>query len=253
MRPLLIRLLLTLNALLAAACSASHFPGGEGAAAGQTSSALCDNPYLPIKRGATWTYTSAGGPTGTITYTETITEVHEDGFLLTTQFADSVRTQEWKCVPAGLQTFGPGSASTASISAREMTAAFTTIEAGGVSLPKDIAPGMKWLFSLKIQGTTATPSDENAHAQGILAAVMQESGRETVAVPGGTFEAVKIQASVTMQVTADFQGIPLPIAFNGSSLIWLAPGVGYVKIIENSDFGGAPFTTATELQSYNIP
>lgn len=253
-RPLLTHLLLTLHALLAAGCSAGNFPGGDtGMSPGQPSPALCENPYLPVKRGATWTYTSTGGPSGAIVYTETITEVHTDGFLLTIQFPDLVQTQEWKCTPEGLQAFGPGSGATASLSAWEMTSTFTATEAGGISLPKAIAPGMKWQFSLKIQGTTATPSDDNARSEGVLSAVMQETGRETVAVPGGTFEAVKIQAAVTMQITADFQGIPLPIAFNGSSVIWLAPGVGYVKIIENSDFGGAPFTITTELQSYDIP
>jgi hypothetical protein len=82
---------------------------------------------------------------------------------------------------------------------------------------------------------------------------MQEMGKETVTVPAGTFEAVKFQATSLVQITADFQGLQVPVTMNGTSLIWYAPGVGYIKSVENSDFSGTPFTSTTELQSYSLP
>jgi hypothetical protein len=45
----------------------------------------------------------------------------------------------------------------------------------------------------------------------------------------------------------------VPISINASSMVWYAPGVGFIKSIENSDFGGTPYTSTTELQSYIIP
>lgn len=50
-----------------------------------------------------------------------------------------------------------------------------------------------------------------------------------------------------------FAGMDAPIKFNGTTITWYAPGVGYVKSVENGDFGGEAFSAITELQSYSIP
>src|SRR5512133_1953057 len=57
----------------------------------------CENQYYPVRPGATWSYTSSGGPTGAYHYTDSITAVRSDGFTLTSQFNNLTRTQEWAC------------------------------------------------------------------------------------------------------------------------------------------------------------
>ncbi|MDP1546425.1 MAG: hypothetical protein Q8L87_10405 [Anaerolineales bacterium] len=214
----------------------------------------CGNDLQPVQQGATWTYTSTGSPSGDFTYTDTISEVRDNGYTLTSQITGLTRTQEWECLPEGLRTLqlGGGGAS-ASISTQEMTTQFETVEISGVNLPKSITPGLQWQYSLTMQGVTAMPGDQQAESTSMAAFIMQEIGAETITVPAGTFEAVKFQSTSTIQVTADFQGTQVPIIINGSSIVWFAPGVGYIKSIENSDFGGTPYTATTELQSYSIP
>ena len=218
-----------------------------------TASELCNNALYPTTQGATWVYASNGGPSGSFNYTNSITTVRADGFTLTSQFADVTRTQEWACQPDGLKALQLGGGSAAGISIQGMTAELKTSEITGVSLPKDITSGIQWQYSVSLQGTVAMPGDQQSQSNGIYSVSMKELGKETVTVPAGTFEAVKIQSNSTVDIIATFEGIEVPIKFNGTTITWYAPGVGYVKSVESGDFGGEAFSAATELQSYNIP
>jgi hypothetical protein len=218
-----------------------------------TSSDLCKNILYPTTQGATWIYTSNGGPSGSFNYTNSISAVRADGFTLTSQFADITRTQEWACQPDGLKALQLGGGSAAGISIQVMTAELTTLEITGVSLPKDILSGMQWQYSVSLQGTVAMPGDQRSQSSGTYSVSMKELGRETVTVPAGTFEAIKIQSNSTVDIIATFEGLEVPIKFDGASITWYAPGVGYVKSVESGDFGGEAFSAITELQSYSIP
>ncbi len=220
----------------------SAFPSGS-----------CDNMFFPVKLGATWTYTSTGGPAGTFTYTDTITNVHADGFTLTSQFDQTNRTQDWSCTVDGLKALQLGGGSAAGISTQGITAEFITAEITGLTLPKKITQGMQWQYNLTMQGTVAMPGDQKAEASGTYTVDMKEMGVEVVTIPAGTFEATKLQANPTIDIKATFEGLEVPIKFNGASLLWYAPGIGYVKSVENGDFGGTNYTVTTELQTYNIP
>jgi hypothetical protein len=72
-------------------------------------------------------------------------------------------------------------------------------------------------------------------------------------VPAGTFEAIKIQSNSAVDIMAVFEGMEVPVKFNGITITWYVPGIGYVKSVENGDFGGTIYSTTTELQSYKIP
>lgn len=214
---------------------------------------LCNNPLYPIKQGATWTYASTGGPGGSFTYTDTITETHLDGFTLTSQFAELTRSQEWTCQTDGLKALQLGGGTVAGISTLGMTAAFTTSEITGISIPNEINSGMQWNYSLKMQGTIAMPGDQQAQSNGAYSVTMQEMGIESITVPAGIFEATRIQSNSTIDIVTVFEGIEAPIKFNGTTISWYVPGIGFVKSVENGDFGGTAFSATTELQSYNIP
>lgn len=198
-------------------------------------------------------YASTGGPNGPFAYTDTITELYADGFTLTSQFADSAHTQAWSCRPDGLKAMQIGDGTAAGISTQGMTAEFTILDITGVSLPKEITAGMRWQYGLKMQGTIAMPGDQNSEASGDYMVTMQEMGRETVTVPAGTFETVKIQSNSTVDILTNFEGIEVPVKFSGVTITWYAPGVGYIRSVENGDFSGTTYSSTTELQSYNIP
>ena len=214
---------------------------------------LCGNPLYPVRQGASWAYINSGGPNGTFAYGDTISEVRADGFTLTSQFNNLTRTQEWACEAGGLKALELGGGTTASITTQGITAEFTTSNITGISLPKDLFSGLQWQYGLTIEGTIPMPTGEQVQSSGAYLVTSQEMGRETVTVPAGTFEAVKIQASSIVEILVPFGNEQVPMKYSGTSLIWYAPGVGYVKSIENWDLGSAPFTSTTELQAYVIP
>jgi hypothetical protein len=214
---------------------------------------LCDNALYPVKQNATWVYFNTGGPEGDFTYTDTITEVRADGFTLTTTFDGLTRTQQWACETGGLKGLEYGSGASANISTQNLNTSFNTIEVTGVILPKEIIPAMQWLYSLILEGSFTTPDGLQANSSGTYTVTMQEMGNETITVLAGTFNAVKIQATTTMNIVGEIQGIQVPITINGITTTWYTPNIGQVKSISNSDYGGVPFTITTELQSYSIP
>jgi len=218
-----------------------------------TASELCNNALYPSAQGAIWIYASTGGPSGAFVYTNSITEAREDGFTLTTQINGQSHTQEWLCQSDGLKALQLGGGSAAGISIQDMTSDLTTSDVMGISLPQSVTPGMQWQYSLRLQGVIVMPGDPQAPANGVYSVTMQELGQETVTVPAGTFDAIKIQSNSAVDIMSSFGGSDVPIKFNGTTITWYMPGVGYVKVVENGDFGGEFFSATTELQSYNIP
>lgn len=226
---------------------------GSNSDTSAASNGICENALYPAVQNAAWVYTSTGGPNGSFNYTNSITEIRADGFTLTSQFTDHTRTQEWACQPDGIKALQLGGGSAAGISIQEMTANLNTSNVLGISLPKELTANMQWQYSLALQGTIAMLGDPLSPAHGTYSVMMQEIGSETVTVPAGTFEAIKIQSNSTVDIVSVFAGNEVPIKFNGTTITWYAPGIGYVKSVENGDFSGEVFSAITELQSYNIP
>ena len=214
---------------------------------------VCDNLLYPVRQGASWAYINSGGPNGTFAYSDMISSVREDGFTLTSQIANLTRTQEWVCEAEGLKALELGGGTTASITAQGLTAEFTTLDVTGISLPKDLFSGMQWQYGLTIQGTIPMPTGEQVQSNGTYMVTSQEMGKETVTVPAGTFDAVKIQTTSTVEILVPFGNEQVPMKYSGTSVTWYAFGVGYIKSIENWDLGSTPYTATTELQTYVIP
>lgn len=221
--------------------------------ANSTTGGLCDNPLYPIRQGASWAYINSGGPNGTFAYGDTISEVHADGFTLTSQIANLTRTQQWVCEADGLKALELGGGTTTSITAQGLTAEFITLNVTGISLPKSILSNIQWQYSLTLQGTIPMPTGEQVQSNGTYLVNSQEMGTETVTVPAGTFDAVKIQTYSTVEILVPFGNEQVPMKYSGTSVTWYAPGVGYIKSIENWDLGSTPYTATTELQTYVIP
>ncbi len=78
------------------------------------------------------------------------------------------------------------------ISIQYMTSNLAASEVIGVNLPKNIIQDVQWQYSMSLEGTVVMPDNPQAPAKGTYSVVIQEMGRETVTVPAGTFEAIKI-------------------------------------------------------------
>ena len=176
---------------------------------------LCANAYYPVREGATWNYQSTGSPAGEYGFTDTITSVREDAFTLTSQFGDLTRTQEWACKPEGLVALQLGGPSAATLNSQDMQLNLEVKNVSGVTFPSTIAPGQQWQHNLDFEGKMDTAGQEGA-ATGNAQSSFNAVGNESVTVPAGTFDALKIQIDSTLNINVSFQGVSLPVTFSGS-------------------------------------
>jgi hypothetical protein len=213
---------------------------------------LCTNVYYPVRPGATWTYQSTGGPAGEYSFTDTITSVGPDGFTLSTQIGDIARSQEWNCTTEGLTALQLGGAPAAMLNSQDIQLNLNFGNVTGVTFPSQIHPGDQWQQTMDVQGN-ATLMNEQAEATGNAQMNFSVLGNESVTVPAGTFDALKVQVDVTLNINATYSGITLPVSFTGAYTYWFAPNVGWVKASGTGNVLGNSFTDTTELQSYTIP
>lgn len=173
-----------------------------------TAQAACSSPYYPVKEGFNRTYqtVSAGQ---TITYTETISKVSANGFTYTNSLSPGA-SSSFKCGPNGIvgsnQVMPPGMKVTAM---------------RGVTQPPTLKLGTSWTTGMTMQGTVQGQDMETT-----VDTVMNVVGREKVTVKAGTFDALKVQGTVTVSLVMGGKKINQPPAQITS---WLAEGVGMVK------------------------
>ena len=213
---------------------------------------LCTNTYYPVSQGATWTYRSTGGPAGEYSFTDTIPSVRPDGFTLSTQIGDLTRTQEWTCTAEGLAALQLGGAPAAMLNSQGIQLNLTVNNASGVTFPSQIHPGDQWQQTLDVTGNVVAMNEE-AEASGNVQMNFSATGMESVTVPAGTFDALRVEVDVSLDIEATYSGLSLPVTFSGDYTYWFAPGVGWVRASGTGSVLGSSFSDTTELQSYNIP
>lgn len=223
-----------------------------GAEAPAASEGQCANPYYPVREGATWTYSSTGGPSGGYSFTDTITSVRDDGFTLTTQFDQLTRTQEWGCSAEGLVALQLGGTSAATLNTDQMQVTFDVGNVSGVTYPKQVNPGDTWQHALEFTAKMVV-GGQNIDATGDAHSSFQAVGNESVTVPAGTFDALKIHVDTTININGNFNGVSFPVSFTAPYDYWFVQGVGWVKATGTGDISGQSFNETIELQSYNIP
>jgi hypothetical protein len=122
----------------------------------------------------------------------------------------------------------------------------------GVTFPSQIQPGNQWQHSLDLQGNVSVANQSGA-AKGTAQNNFTAVGTESVSVPAGTFDAMKIQVNTAINMSVSYKGLPLPVKFSAAYTYWFAPGVGWVKASGTGDIAGTSFSETTELQSYSVP
>ena len=217
-----------------------------------TAESLCTNVYYPVREGATWSYKSTGGPAGEYSFTDTITSVRENGFTLSTHIGDLIRTQEWTCTPEGLSALQLGGAPAAMLNSQNIHLNLDVQNASGVTFPRQMNPGDQWQQTADVKGK-ASVANEEAETTGNVQMSFAAVGNESVTVPAGTFNALKINVDVTLDLKAAYEGITLPVTFSGKYTYWFVQDVGWVKASGTGNVLGSSFSETTELQSYTLP
>lgn len=209
---------------------------------------VCANAYYPVREGATWTYLDTSSVTEPFTQTDVISAVREDGYTLKSQIGEVTRTQEWACKPEGLVAMQLGGG----LSVSGTNLVIDTQNASGVTYPVEIKAGDTWQHTLEFTGTMDL-SGQTGEATGSTQSDFTALGMESVSIPAGTFDAMKVQVETTLDYTVTFQGMTVPVVFTSSTTSWYVQGVGWVRSESSGDFSGQTFTEKIELQSYSIP
>ncbi len=215
-------------------------------------SGMCANAYYPVVEGATWSYYGTSTANDDFSFTNTITSTRSDGFTVTVDFDNLTLTQEWACTPDGILALDMGGGTAGTLRADNINLVMDTQNASGITYPKEILPGSTWTHTLDFTGTMDF-SGETAEVSGDTAYNYTAIQVESVTVPAGTFDAMKVDIATTINIISNFQGTSVPVTFTSTSTSWYAEGVGWIKTVSMSDTFGIASTDTVELQSYNIP
>ena len=197
--------------------------------------ACTDNPWYPTVAGATWTYSMAGD-----TFTQSIVEVSADSMTVRMEMPGQEPFEvSYGCGPDGILSAGFFDGIMEGVE-------FEMVSMEGTTFPNDLTAGTQWdseivmsmemvVEGMSVDSLTTVTTDSSA------------VGLESVTVPAGTFDAMRInQASdITMEMVMMGMSVPLP-AVSSASDTWLAEGVGMVLIVDQDG-------TRTELISYSVP
>ena len=206
----------------------------------------CDNPYYPVKKGATWTYALHTSITTSTTETDTIVSIGPDSFTTKHDTGDGLPwTQAWTCTKDGLvQLLNKGGPLSAFVQGDDGTATVTTKSNTGVTVPREFKTGDTWTQS----GEVIIVGDQ-VNATVKFKYSFTAMAREWVTVPAGTFDRIRIDG--TMQSLITFQNQTSMTTANGIRT-WLAPGEGTVRTIGWNDITVDTIDSEIDLVSYSI-
>lgn len=219
-------------------------------ASGGGTGGQCANPMYPVIGGASWTYAGSNATTGTFSFTRTYPEIRDDGFTDQDAWTNGLtRTGQWSCDSGNLKALSLGTgAGTVSSGDPNFVANSTTSE--GVTIPAGMNVGDTWTQTIRIEGDLTMADGTTAGATNEATMNCSALAQESVTVPAGTFDAMKVECQVAMTITVTMEGLSIPpTAINSTSDAWYAPNVGWVKSVESSGVG----SNTIELQSYSLP
>lgn len=194
----------------------------------------CNNPYYPIVNGAQWTYQITVQNDAPTMATHSMTVVDDGSFTLTVRGAESVYTMDGTCGEDGVILLDvPGVSATYSDENGGST--LSTTNDDGVTVPDDIQAGDDWSQTISVVGS----SDGDVTLSATIKTTYKALGYESVTVPAGTFNALKVEQNGSMTI----HGTP---PFETHGFFWYAQGIGVVK-------SGLDGTYTSELVSYSIP
>ena len=252
-RNLVFTITLILGMLLLAACNLperqaarSQTPTAAQSSVGgidltATPTSTCENPYFPSTAGDSWEYSGTNSTMGTYTRSDTITNSGGDTFTLRTSQADLAYSVVYSCSPAGLMSADPIQQYVAVLlNSPNAPVSVKLTSNTGISLPATINPGDTWQQSA---GWEATSQDLNLN--GMFVFDYTAVGYETVVVPYGTFQALRVDANIRIEVS----GLRI-LAGTYTATFWMARDIGIIKSEGISHIPEVEYSDSIELTSF---
>ena len=213
----------------------------------ESASGACDNPYQPVITGASWNYKITGPVPDT--FVRSILVVNEGGYTDQDVFGTGVtRESQWKCESGNLTALNPSGGGSSSISAEGVSVNFQTTELSGVTLPPTLTPGDHWEQVVTLEGTQEIGGSQ-VPARNHFTTTCDVIGIESVTVEAGTFDAMRFDCVVVMNISLAMEGSPIETTLTLTNVNWHVENIGLVKTATTSD----TFNSTIELISYNIP
>ncbi|MDW8425789.1 MAG: hypothetical protein RMK51_07635 [Meiothermus sp.] len=177
---------------------------------------VCSSAFYPTDPDLRWRYRNLNDNQ---VYTQTFSPAGVGALLEQRRFATRTETTQWTCTPQGLRTLPEGELPIPGGSVR-------LTKLTGVVIPSNETwrVGGRWTYRYELRGRIAL-----FDLTGFLEVENRIVARETISVPAGRFETLRVEAS--------FRG-EFGIGFGGRATYWFAEGVGVVKQVSEGTFGG---------------
>lgn len=207
----------------------------------------CVNPYFPVTDGRTMVYESTDPLAGTTSYSITYGNTSEGGFTatFTLEGQEESFTMEWTCTEAGLL-----SPNLSGLLGDMEGIEVEVLEASGVTLPSadEMEVGATWSTNYAMRMTFSDESLGSMVMNQTIANSSEIVARESVTVPYGTFDALRIESSGTVQMAMDLEGTPMPApSVDITSTSWYVEGIGMVREETPDMMGTGAGPSITEL------
>jgi hypothetical protein len=181
-----------------------------------------------VVNGAEWTYKDSDSH-----FTHSLTTGDNGAFTIKVESGADTFIIQGLCQQGGDINLVDGPGSSLTFSGDSGSSTMTTTKNDGVSLPGDIQQGDDWSQTVGVQVSAG-----NQTMDFTIDSTFKALGYETVTVPAGTFNALKVEESSDM-------GGPNPTVIT----LWYAQYIGPIKTVIN--VGEQPIVQ--ELVSYSIP
>lgn len=204
------------------------------AASGAELVGACNHPYYPIRDGAVYRYqmTAPGMDAAEMTIAFTVTGA--DSFVTTQTFSGVTTETTWQCTEGGLLRTDLG------LGIPEMPGLEYSVDGvTGVTFPPpdQLTEGATWQNTFNMSGQMSMEGlSLNVSMEALTDNLL--TGFESVTTPAGTYDAARIEATTTMQITTDMGAMPAIPAMDTTTTMWLAEGVGMVKSVSADPMGG---------------
>ena len=203
---------------------------------------LCSNQYFPSTIGDTWQYTGNNSATGDYNRTDTVTNSVSDSFSVHTTVSNVSYTLQYNCSSAGLMATDPVTQyAGALLNSPDIPVTVTLSSNAGITLPANIAPGDTWQQTADFEA-----SAQSLNLKGRLVFDHTAVGYEAVTVPFGSFNALRVDTTIRVEVTA------LHVTAGTYTIsTWMVSNIGVVKSQGTSHVSGIDFTDSMQLTSFS--
>ena len=253
-------LALCLIAAISAACRlGNYFPSGNpsvsnvapanvnngtanqmtSATSNSAAAGFCQLAYFPIGDNLNHKYriTYQSGGLAPHEYTESFRNIADDSFTLHLQFSDVQVDNNWRCTKEGLLAtqFNDNSVKTNN----GVDAKIETIRSEGITLPPDSRwrAGEQWTTDYDVKETMNLPNSAmHPTGEGNIKLAGEIVGEESVTVPAGTFQAMKLRIIQKINLTMKINGAAMTVPqIPFETTAWYAKNIGMVKSVSTSN------------------